>query len=147
MSSPTSDGERRFRFGANWKRFLRSLTPERLATAEDSLRHALGVDDLRGKRFLDIGCGSGLFSLSAARLGASVHSFDYDQDSVECALDLRARYAPEAEWSIERGDALDRGYLGGLGTFDVVYSWGVLHHTGDLWSALDNALIPLEPGR
>ena len=145
MSTTESEGERRFRFGANWKRFLRSLTPERLATAEESLRDALGVEDLEGMRFLDIGCGSGLFSLSAARLGATVHSFDYDRDSVECALDLRERFAPEAQWTIERGDALDRDYLGGLGSFDVVYSWGVLHHTGDLWSALDNATIPLEP--
>jgi 2-polyprenyl-6-hydroxyphenyl methylase/3-demethylubiquinone-9 3-methyltransferase len=131
-------GDDRFGFGENWRHFLEVLDDERIAEAERSLTEWLGPDALRGKTFLDAGCGSGLFSLAAARLGARrVHSFDYDMDSVGCAMELRKRFAPEGvEWTVERGDVLDDGYVSGLGNFDVVYSWGVLHHTGEMWKAL-----------
>jgi 2-polyprenyl-6-hydroxyphenyl methylase/3-demethylubiquinone-9 3-methyltransferase len=128
----------RFEFGKNWSRFLTHLNEERIAAAEESLQEMLEVTDLTGKRFLDIGCGSGLFSLAARRLGAFVHSFDYDPQSVACTAELKRRYFPEdVLWSIEEGSALDARYLAGLGQFDVAYSWGVLHHTGQMWKALD----------
>uniref|UniRef100_A0A7C2JZZ6 Class I SAM-dependent methyltransferase n=1 Tax=Schlesneria paludicola TaxID=360056 RepID=A0A7C2JZZ6_9PLAN len=129
----------RFAFGENWSRFLRTVTEDRIAAATQSLRNVLG-DDLHGKRFLDIGCGSGLFSLAAHRLGAEVVSFDFDVDSVACAEELRRREgaAPE-RWRIERGSVLDADYLAGLDEFDVVYAWGVLHHTGAMWTAIDLA--------
>lgn len=137
----------RFAFGENWKRFLSVLDESRIERAEDSLRRMLEVSDLSGKTFLDIGCGSGLFSLAARRLGARVHCFDYDRQSVACASELRQRYFPQdPNWRIEEGSALDPDYLGGLGTFDVVYSWGVLHHTGAMWQALDNAAGRVAPG-
>lgn len=130
----------RFAFGENWQRFLSLLNEERIQSAEESLRRMLEVSDLRGRTFLDIGSGSGLFSLAARRLGARVHSFDFDPQSVACALELRKRFFPEdPEWRIEHGSALDAEYLSSLGSFDVVYSWGVLHHTGSMWQALDNA--------
>jgi len=130
----------RFAFGENWQRFLCSLDENRILKAEDSLRRMLRVSDLCGKTFLDIGCGSGLFSLAARRLGARVHCFDYDPQSVACAQELRLRYFPQdPDWRIEEGSALDAAYLGRLGFFDIVYSWGVLHHTGAMWQALENA--------
>ena len=141
--------EKHFAFGRNWRNFLRLLDEDRIIAAENSLREMLRVQDLRGKRFLDIGCGSGLFSLAARRLGAEVTSFDYDPDSVGCAQELRRRFQPgdsNAGWRIEQGSALDKSYLTTLGQFDVVYSWGVLHHTGNMWQALENVITNVAPG-
>src|ERR1700685_2678380 len=111
----------RFAFGENWQRFLSVLDDSRILEAEDSLRQMLQVQDLSGKRFLDLGCGSGLFSLAARRLGARVFSLDFDPHSVACASELRRRYFPDDEdWQIEEGSALDAAYLESLGRFDIV---------------------------
>lgn len=146
MSNTLTDERLRFEFGENWGRFIANLTEEQIGDAEKSLKAMMRVDSLEEKKFLDIGNGSGLFSLAAMRLGASyVRSFDYDITSVNCARELKRRYFPQANnWEIEQGSALDETYLHSLGKFDVVYSWGVLHHTGAMWQALQNALIPLE---
>jgi 2-polyprenyl-6-hydroxyphenyl methylase/3-demethylubiquinone-9 3-methyltransferase len=137
---------KRFEFGKNWQRFLSLLNERRISEAEKSLIQMLEINDLKGKSFLDIGSGSGLFSLAARRLGARVHSFDYDPLSVACTQELKKRYFLEdPHWKVEQGDVLNRGYLKSLGQFDMVYSWGVLHHTGALWQALEN-VIPLVTG-
>jgi 2-polyprenyl-6-hydroxyphenyl methylase/3-demethylubiquinone-9 3-methyltransferase len=137
----------RFAFGKNWQRFLHVLDEDRIVVAEAYLRRVLEADRLDGHRFLDVGSGSGLSSLAAWRLGAHVHSFDYDQASVACTAELKRRYAPgSARWRVEQGSALDADYLASLGTFDVVHAWGVLHHTGAMWQALENVLLPLAPG-
>lgn len=137
----------RFEFGKNWSRFLALVDEGRIVKAENSLTEWLEVEDLNGRSFLDIGSGSGLYSLAARRLGARVHSLDYDPHSVACTAELKRRYFPgDLNWTVEEGSALDAGYLESLGTFDVVYSWGVLHHTGQMWQALDNARLPVAGG-
>jgi SAM-dependent methyltransferase len=136
----------RFAFGANWARFLSSLNEARIEEARTSLRTMLGVQTLQGQTFLDVGSGSGLFSLAARSLGAQVVSFDYDQQSVACTTELRRRYFPDQQWRVESGSVLDQQYLARLGQFDVVYSWGVLHHTGRMWDALGNVVGLVKPG-
>jgi len=134
------DAGNRFAFGANWSNFLARLTPERVAEAERSLREMLGRERLDGVRFLDIGSGSGLFSLAAWRLGASVTSIDYDPDSVACTQRLRDDLGDgEGRWDVAEGSVLDAATMAPLRNFDIVYSWGVLHHTGHMWDAIDAA--------
>jgi 2-polyprenyl-3-methyl-5-hydroxy-6-metoxy-1,4-benzoquinol methylase len=145
-SNEISRGER-FEFGENWALFLRVLNEERINLAEESLKNLLNVQTLSGKSFLDIGSGSGLLSLAARRLGANVHSFDFDPKSVACTRQLRERfYTNDSQWLVEEGSVLDEKYLKSLGQFDIVYSWGVLHHTGQMWEALDNAGSMVAPG-
>jgi predicted RNA methylase len=137
---------KRFAFGRNWQKFSRLVDKDRIAAARESLVAALGTGDLAGRTFLDIGCGSGLFSLAALQLGAKVHSFDYDPDAVATTRALRERYAPDSHWQVEQGSVLDSSLISRLGQFDIVYSWGVLHHTGALWEALDTACRLVAPG-
>lgn len=146
FAEQVAEGER-FEFGENWRRFLEVLDEARITEAETALRRMVG-GDLAGLSFLDIGSGSGLSSLAAARLGATrIHSFDFDPDSVWCTKELRQRHGLEGgNWTVERASALDADYFGLLGRFDVVYSWGVLHHTGAMWSGLENAAAAVELG-
>ncbi len=129
---------KRFRFGSNWRKFLATLNDERIKFAEDSLKKMLEAGSLAGKSFVDVGSGSGLFSLAARRLGARVHSFDFDTQSFECTKELKRRFFnDDPDWVVAQASALDENYIRSLGKFDIVYSWGVLHHTGRMWDALD----------
>ncbi|RLS55576.1 MAG: class I SAM-dependent methyltransferase [Planctomycetota bacterium] len=141
------DAGQRFAFGANWTAFLSLMSPERLNVAEAAIRQLLGTETLAEKTFLDIGSGSGLSSLAAHSMGARVTSFDFDQQSVNCTTELRRRYAlDDPTWTVQQGSVLDSAFMGSLGTFDVVYSWGVLHHTGQMWNAIDQATLRVAPG-
>jgi len=153
MSPARSFGEdvasgERFRFGENWKQFLQVLDDDRIREAERSLSEMLNLERLDGKTFLDIGSGSGLFSLAARNLGASVFSFDYDPTSVWCAQELKNRFhRDDPRWQISQGSVLDAEFMSRLpSTVDIVYSWGVLHHTGRMYEAIEAAAKKVAPG-
>ena len=144
-SIEVQSGER-FRFGDNWRSFLSTLDDERIEFATDSLKQWLDTTSLEGKSFLDIGSGSGLFSLAARKLGASVTSFDFDPASVACTTELRSRYFPDdPHWTVLQGSVLDDAFVTSLARADITYSWGVLHHTGSLWRAIEIAQKTVAP--
>jgi 16S rRNA G966 N2-methylase RsmD len=144
MSDRTT--EMRFGFGKNWAEFVEKRLNE--GTTDASRLHLadmLRTDDLRGMTFLDIGCGSGIHSLAALRMGAElVVSFDYDLDSVSTTQRVREHAKSPTNWQVMQGSVLDKTFMRSLPKADVVYSWGVLHHTGDMWSAIRNSVIPLK---
>ena len=129
----------RFRFGENWQSFIATVDQDRILAAEEGLLRLLPREAISGKNFLDIGCGSGLSALAACRLGArSVDAIDFDAQSVAAAEALLTKFAPRGAWSVRHGSVFDLA-PDRLGAYDIVYSWGVLHHTGDLWQAMARA--------
>ncbi|MFZ1787745.1 MAG: class I SAM-dependent methyltransferase [Saprospiraceae bacterium] len=131
----------RFKFGKNWKSFSAKVDEGHINASIQKMKYFLD-EKCQNSTFIDIGCGSGLHSLSAIRLGASeVHSFDYDLDSVKTTENIKKQFETKTNcWHIEQGDILDEKYFGKLGQFDIVYSWGVLHHTGSMWKAIENSI-------
>ncbi len=138
-----------FRFGKNWQSFNRTyLNRERLDLAKKSITDFLGVTTLEGKTFGDIGAGSGIDSLVALELGAKdVYSMDIDQDCIDCCLQLKETKGSPSNWTIAPPfSILDYAAVSKLPQFDIVYSWGVLHHTGSMWKAIENSMKLVKPG-
>lgn len=141
--------ETRFSFGLNWLDFVdTSLDKTKVEKALLSMRTILKSEDLSGKTFLDVGCGSGLFSLAACLLNAQhVYSFDFDANSVLASIKLRDQFnISELRWEIYQGDILNKKWLSIVPQTDIVYSWGVLHHTGYMWEAIENTILKVKPG-
>lgn len=131
----------RFGFGKNWISFSKNITQDKISMSEDTLKEFFDVKDFNNSSFIDVGCGSGLFSLAAHKLGAKVKSFDFDINSVICTQEIKKDFSiskETLEWNIEEGSILDSEYIESLGQHDYVYSWGVLHHTGDMHQAFKN---------
>lgn len=136
-----------FTFGKNWRGFLAQFNQAALDEAAINIRAWLGGRSLKGKRVLDVGCGSGIHSLSFwQHQPAELVSFDLDPLCVECTQSLRERSGRPDNWRVTSGSALDSNFLAGLGQFDAVYAWGVLHHSGHLWKALANTCQLVVPG-
>ena len=128
----------RYHFGKNWQKYLRHFTDERVSTAINCLQSL--TRDIKNRSFLDIGCGSGLHSLAALRAGArEITSFDYDYDAVAATTSLWEKEGRPKHWTILQGSVLDANFMQLLPKADIVYSWGVLHHTGNVWQSIRNA--------
>lgn len=139
--------KKEFSFGANWEKFLKKLSSRKINLAKESLLSFTKKSNFNNLSFLDVGCGSGLFSLSAVLLGAKkVVSVDVDENSLSCARALKKKYNIEDSiWEIKKMSALNPTLQSRQ--FDIVYSWGVLHHTGAMNKAMENiANIPNSKG-
>lgn len=142
-----------FSFGRNWIEYVKNfLTKERLDEALASFEKYLPKEEYKEKILIDIGCGSGIFSFNALRMGCKkVISFDVDPRSVEATRLTKEKFgnllSEDAQWEIFEGSILDSGLISRLkGQGDIVYSWGVLHHTGNMWQAIENAASLVKPG-
>jgi len=140
-------GERvSFSFGRNWQKFLQGISSSQVASSRAALACSFNRERFDGT-FLDIGSGSGLFSLAARKLGATrVVSVDIDPNSIACARALGAVEDDNGDWVVRQGSILDPGFVRALPESDYVYSWGVLHHTGAMWEAIENTISRIAPG-
>lgn len=139
-----TDRHTHYAFGENWARFVAGLNDAQIDRAAAGIVRLLG-DEIVGKSFLDLGCGSGLHSLAALRLGAaSVTAVDIDPRSVDTTRALLARYAAGQPWTAATCSAFD--LMPDADGHDIVYSWGVLHHTGDMRRAIKCAAALVRPG-
>jgi len=135
-----------FSFGENWKDLNRSITEKEIVKATEDLLYWIGLENIKGKRILDLGSGSGIHSLGLLRLGAGeLVSFDYDPNSVSATTEHWENEGRPANWKVLQGSVLDKNFIKQLGLFDLVYSWGVLHHTGNMWQAINNGLLLVQP--
>ena len=135
-----------FRFGENWQSFAQGVDETRIAKATADLATLVPANEMKGKSFLDVGCGSGLSMLAALRLGAAhVRGYDIDPDSVEAARSLLSHYATQGKWDVSVCSAFDLG-TNNIQKYGVVHSWGVLHHTGDMWRATEACAALVGPG-
>jgi 2-polyprenyl-6-hydroxyphenyl methylase/3-demethylubiquinone-9 3-methyltransferase len=138
-----------FSFGENWEAFVRTVSDESIKSARKDIEEWLGPNAILGKSVLDIGCGSGIHSLVFASMGAKeVVSFDVDEHSVAATLTLWEKVETPSQWKVKKGSILDKPFLQSLGSerFDIVYAWGVLHHTGAIWEAMENASSMVKKG-
>lgn len=139
-------GVDRFEFGKNWESFSRSIDDESIRRAEDRLANLLGTRDLSGRTFLDIGCGSGLHALAALRFGAAqVTAIDLDPNSVATTQAVLSKFWNRSNFVVRQLSVFDLE-TASFGDFDIVYSWGVLHHTGNMPRAIQCAARRVKPG-
>jgi SAM-dependent methyltransferase len=135
-----------FEFGENWQSFASEVTRENIAEATRGLSRLFPAGELNGASFFDIGCGSGLSMLAARNLGAAtITGVDIDPNSVYASQALLSRYLPAGGWTTEVKSVFDLDPAQDA-LHDIVYSWGVLHHTGDLWAAIKKAAALVKPG-
>lgn len=140
--------DKRFEFGKNWRQYIdKHYSQEAVAVSKTRILEFMKRSDLRGLKVIDIGCGSGIHSMAMHQAGAeSIFSFDYDPSSVEATGIVHAKAGSPPSWTIRQGSVLDEAFMRSLPTFDLVYSWGVLHHTGEVWKAIDLAAERVKPG-
>lgn len=135
-----------FSFGKNWSSYLSVVSDEHKTQAVQSLSQLITPEEISGKHFLDIGCGSGMSMLAALTLGAAeIKGIDIDPDSTRTAQELLDKQAAGKKWSVENRSVFDLSPAKD-GTYDIVHSWGVLHHTGDMNAALKSAAALVTPG-
>lgn len=146
MSNDLKKVDSHFAFGKNWASYSKLIDSPQIERAKQGLLRLVPADEFKRRSFLDIGCGSGLHALAAAKLGASrIVGVDIDRDSVNTAETLLMEQNLDVPWQTKNISVFDLD-PNDQGTFDIVYSWGVLHHTGSLWEAVSKAASMVAPG-
>jgi 2-polyprenyl-6-hydroxyphenyl methylase/3-demethylubiquinone-9 3-methyltransferase len=140
----------RFSFGRNWLSYSKcALDQNKVISARQEFASLMRGIELRGARFLDIGFGQGLAVFFAAEAGADVIGIDVDPICAK-ALQATRRFFPSTTLpQIKLVSILDDEFVRSQQTmdgFDVVHSWGVLHHTGNMTKAFQNAASLVKPG-
>ncbi|HEY6187402.1 MAG TPA: class I SAM-dependent methyltransferase [Pyrinomonadaceae bacterium] len=136
-----------FSFGQNWRSFVDTVSEDAVQRAMKDIEEWLGRESIAGKSVLDIGCGSGIHSLCFHMLDArEVVSIDVDPYSVESTQLLWEKAGKPSNWTIRHGSVLDQDFVQSLEPSEIVYSWGVLHHTGKMWEAIENASTRVKKG-
>jgi SAM-dependent methyltransferase len=136
-----------FSFGKNWKNYVESISDDNIYAAKQDILEWLGEFQVRGKSVLDIGSGSGIHSYCFYLLGANkIFSFDYDKNSVEATSIFWEKAGKPSNWTVTQGSVLENEFVSKIAESDIVYSWGVLHHTGDMWNAIKNAASLVKAG-
>jgi SAM-dependent methyltransferase len=130
----------RFDFGENWKNYNKKyLTEDKIRQANEAFIKFTEIQTLTELTVVDIGCGSGIHSLNFSRMNPKfLLSFDYDYKSVEATNYLKEVHKNK-NWDVKQGSILDEKFLLRMPQFDLVYAWGVLHHTGNVWLAIKNS--------
>jgi len=143
-----------FDFGSNWKYYsAAALTTSRVEGAREAFCGLTFGIELKSRSFLDVGFGQGLTALCAADAGAAVCCLDVNPRCAE-ALELTSQFfPPEAKEKLNlivgsilsSSDVRQLREKSGSG-YDVVHSWGALHHTGDMQQAFANCAGLVKPG-
>lgn len=141
------EDEGHFKFGENWMDFSRALDEKRIEEAKASLLEYVTADKIQGKSFMDFGCGSGLFSIAAARLGAwPVTGVDLDPDSINTTRMNNEKWLPGKTIQLEHISVLNDPAMEALPMVDFGYAWGSLHQTGAMRRAIHNCASKVKPG-
>jgi 2-polyprenyl-6-hydroxyphenyl methylase/3-demethylubiquinone-9 3-methyltransferase len=128
--------ETHFAFGRNWASYAAGIGETQIEEAKIGLLKLIPAEEFIGRSFLDIGCGSGLHALAAAQLGVGrILAIDIDPDCAATSRSLLSKNDLSIPWEVNTLTVFDLDPKQ-EGTFDIVYSWGVLHHTGAMWEAV-----------
>ena len=138
-SSQDKNLEAHFSFGQNWSDYSELVEERHILSAEEDLTRLMNLDSFAGRKWCDLGCGSGIHAVAAARLGAIVSAVDIDPQSISTTERLAKKFEVKESVVSFNNSVFDLPFSNE--SFDVVYSWGVLHHTGDMWSAITEASL------
>ena len=135
-----------FSFGKNWQNFLKTVTPAKLEIAKKSIIDFTGTANFNEKSVIDIGSGSGIFSHCIHEMGCEkLVSVDVDPFSVKCTEFMHTQASEPNNWEVLHESILNKKFIENSDRYDLVYSWGVLHHTGAMWDAISNAAQLVKP--
>ena len=133
----------RFNFGKNWQSFSKTaLDDEKINQARNDFQNLFSGIELKDRSFLDIGFGQGLTLNFAQEAGANVLGIDVDPDNMDALREVSKKFPKQKVPETRIISILDEEFSDSKISqtkYDIVHSWGVLHHTGKMYEAITNA--------